>query len=191
MNNTQNPSIILETQRLVLRYQSASDVPLLTDLWADPVVTRFIGGPRDRDWLRSVFEETAKNPQAERYDLWPVVEKDTGLVVGHCGLLDKDVEGRTEIELNYIFSPAVWGKGYATEIAAAIKQMAIEKMGLKRLIALIEPENLASERVALKIGMHLEKETLRPGGGRRIVYVVEVRDEVQAATPMPQAQALA
>jgi RimJ/RimL family protein N-acetyltransferase len=177
MNNTQNSSIILETERLVLRYQSASDIPFLTDLWADPVVTRYMGGPRDRDWLRSVFEETAKSPQAERYDLWPVVEKDTGLVVGHCGLLDKDVEGRAEIELSYVFSPVVWGKGYATEIATAIKQWAMEKLGIKRLIALIEPENAASERVAQKIGMHLEKETIRPGGARRRVYVVEVQDD--------------
>ena len=178
MNNTQNPSVILETRRLILRYQSASDVPFLIDLWADPVVTRYIGGPRDRDWLGSVFEETAQNPHAERYDLWPVVEKDTGLLVGHCGLLDKGVEGRAEIELSYILSPAVWGRGYATEIANAIKQWAMEKMGLKRLIALIEPENAVSERVARKIGMHLEKETIRPGGARRKVYVVEVRDNV-------------
>ena len=176
MNNAQNSSIILETERLVLRYQSASDVAFLTNLWADPIVTHFLGGPRDRDWLRSVFEETAKNPQAERYDLWPVVEKETSLVVGHCGLLDKDVDGQAEIELSYVFSPVVWGKGYATEIATAIKQWAMEKLGIKRLIALIEPENSASERVAFKIGMHLEKETIRPGGARRRVYVVEVRD---------------
>lgn len=173
----QNSLFILETERLVLRYQLASDVPFLTDLWADPIVTRYMGGPRDRDWLRSLFEETAKNPKAERYDLWPVVEKDTGRVVGHCGLLDKEVEDRAEIELSYVFSPAVWGKGYATEIAAAIKQWAMEKIGLKRLIALIEPENAASERVAIKIGMHLEKETIRPGGARRRVYVVEARDK--------------
>ena len=173
----ENPSTILETERLLLRRQWASDIAILTDLWADPKVTRYLGGPRDRDWLQSVFEETAQNPYAEQYDLWPVVEKETGQVVGHCGLLDKEVDGRTEIELTYILSPSVWGKGYATEIGQAIKQLAFEKMGMKRLIALIEPQNEPSERVAIRLGMRLEKEIVRPGGTLRKVYVIEAEDE--------------
>lgn len=136
-----------------------------------------MGGPRDRDGLRSVFEETARGPYAERYDLWPVVDKGTGEVVGHCGLLDKEVAGRSEIELIYVLASSVWGKGYATEIGRALKQHAFEKMGIRRLIALIEPENAASERVAVKVGMHLEREVVRPGGAVRKVYVAE-RDAV-------------
>ncbi|MGA9349190.1 MAG: GNAT family N-acetyltransferase [Anaerolineae bacterium] len=190
MSSKENPSIILETERLILRRQRASDIASLTDLWADPKVTRYMGGPRDRDWLQSVFEETAQNPYAEQYDLWPVVEKETGQVVGHCGLLDKEVEGRTEIELNYILSPSVWGKGYATEIGQAIKQLAFEKMGVERLIALIEPENEASERVAVKIGMRLEKEVVRPGGALRKVYAIDVRDERKAANMRMEPTAL-
>jgi ribosomal-protein-alanine N-acetyltransferase len=173
----EDPSTILETERLLLRRQRTSDIGFLTDLWADPQVTRYMGGPRDRDWLRSVFEETAQNPYAEQFDLWPVVEKETGQLVGHCGLLDKEVDGRTEIELTYIFSPSAWGKGYATEIGQAIKQAAFEKMGVERLIALIEPENGPSERVAVRLGMRLEKEIARPGGALRRVYAIEAKDE--------------
>ncbi len=173
----EDPSIILETERLLLRRQRASDIAFLTDLWADPQVTRYLGGPRDRDWLRSAFEETAQNPDAERYDLWPVVEKATGQVVGHCGLLDKEVDGRTEIELTYVLSPSVWGKGYATEIGQAIKQLAFEKMGVQRLIALIEPENGPSEQVAIRLGMRLEKEIVRPGRALRKIYAIEAKDE--------------
>ncbi len=169
----ENPSTILETERLLLRRQRASDIPFLTDLWADPEVTHYLGGPRDRDWLRSVFEETAQNPHAEQYDLWPVVEKESEQVVGHCGLLDKEIDGRTEIELTYVLSPSVWGKGYATEIGQAIKQLAFEKMRVKRLIALIEPENEPSERVAIRLGMRLEKEMIRPGGALRRIYAIE------------------
>jgi ribosomal-protein-alanine N-acetyltransferase len=172
----EDPSTVLETERLLLRRQQASDIAFLTDLWTDPQVTRYLGGRRDRDWLRSVFQETARNPYAERYDLWPVVEKETGQVVGHCGLLDKEVDGRTEIELTYIFSPSAWGKGYATEIGQAIKQAAFEKMGVQRLVALIEPENEPSERVAIRLGMRLEKEMIRPGGALRKVYVIKAKD---------------
>lgn len=171
----ENSDIILETERLYLRRQRASDIDALTDLWSDPQVTIFLGGPRDREWLRKVFEETARDPFAEKYDLWPVIEKATGPVIGHCGLLDKDVEGRTEIELNYILSPSGWGKGYATEIGQAIIDYAFDKLQLKRLIALIEPENQPSKRVALRLGMHLEGEIIRPGGALREVYVIEAQ----------------
>lgn len=166
-------SFLCETERLALRRQQASDIEFLVELWANPGVTRYMGGPRDRDWLRSVFAETAQHPDAERYDLWPVVEKATGELVGHCGLLDKEVDGQLEIELTYVFTPAAWGKGYATEIGAAIARMAFEEMDVPRLIALIEPENAPSERVALRLGMHFEKEIVRPGGERRRIYVKE------------------
>jgi ribosomal-protein-alanine N-acetyltransferase len=173
MNNNEHSPIILETERLTLRHQQASDVAPLVDLWADPDVTRYMGGPRGRAWLQSAFEETARDPYAERYDLWPLVEKETGQVIGHCGLLDKEVEGRPEIELTYVLASSAWGKGYATEIGQALKGYAFEEMGLGRLIALIEPENSASERVAEKVGMRLEKEVVRPGGELRRVYAVE------------------
>ncbi len=181
MDSGERSRIILETGRLVLRYQQAADVEFLVDLWTDPQVTRYLGGPRDRDWLQSVFEETVKNPSAERYDLWPVIEKKSGLLVGHCGLLDKEVEGRPEIELTYILAASAWGRGYATEMGQALKQHAFEKLGIGRLIALIEPENAASERVALKLGMRLEKEVIRPGGELRKVYVVERADKGRAS----------
>ncbi len=145
----------------------------MVDLWSDPEVTRYLGGPRDRDWLQSELEKSARDPFAERYDLWPVVEKDTNRVIGHCGLLDKEVEGKTEIELNYILSSSVWGRGFGTEIANAIKSHAFMELQLGRLVALIEPNNTASERVAVKIGMHFTKEIDRPGGTRRKVYLIE------------------
>jgi RimJ/RimL family protein N-acetyltransferase len=173
MDKSERSTAILETERLILRYQEASDVPFLVDLWADPDVTRYLGGPRDRVWLESELEETARDPYSEKYDLWPVVEKETGQIVGHCGLLEKEVEGRTEIELIYIMATSAWGKGYATEIARALKRHAVDNLSIRRLIALIEPENAASERVAEKVGMRLEREIVRPGGALRRLYAVE------------------
>ena len=164
---------ILETERLCLRRVQTSDVSALVDLWCDPDVTKYLGGPRDRAKFRIFFEEDAKNPFAEQYDLWPVEEKQSNEVVGYCGLLDKEVEEKDEIEIIYIFKPSAWGKGYATEIGQAISRYAFEEMKLERLIALIEPENEGSERVALKIGMKFEKEVIRPGGAKRKVYVIE------------------
>ncbi len=172
MINGQDPLFILETERLILRRQQASDVTILANLWADPEATHYLGGPRERGWLQSEFKETAKNHFFETYDLWPVIEKQAGQLIGHCGLLEKDIEGKPEIELNYIFFPLMWGRGYATEIGQAIRRMAFTKMGLKRLVALITPGNQASEHVAIKVGMRFEKEVIRPGGATRKLYIV-------------------
>lgn len=172
MNPDRDPLFILETERLLLRRQAASDTEFLIGLWTDPEVTRHLGGPRDKDWLRSVFEETAAAPFQEEFDLWPVLEKASGRPVGHCGLLPKEVDGRPEIELNYIFASGAQGKGYAVEIAAGLREYAHGQLGLRRLVALIAPENEASERVACRIGMRLEKETTRPSGAIRRVYAL-------------------
>ena len=165
--------MILETDRLRLKRLEATDAEALIALWCDPEVTQFMGGPRDPETLRGLFAEDAADPFAETYDLWPVVERAAGDVIGHCGLLDKEVEERPEIELVYVFARAAWGKGYATEIACALRDYAFETMKLPRLISLIEPENAASERVAIKVGMRLEKEIVRSDGAMRRVYAIE------------------
>jgi len=163
---------VFTTERLCLKRLQPSDVLPLINLWCDPEVTRFMGGARDRAKLEVGFKQDVKDPFAERYDLWPVTEKNSRKVVGHCGLLEKEVAGKSEIELIYVFYHVVWGKGFATEIGKALIRHAFEIMNIDRLIALIEPANSASERVAVKIGMHFDKEIIRPGGLKRKVYVI-------------------
>jgi [ribosomal protein S5]-alanine N-acetyltransferase len=167
---------ILETERLRLRRQTADDIPALVALWSDPEVTRHMGGPRERQFLEEEFGKTARDPGKERFDLWPVIERATGELVGHCGLLDKDIEGSVEIELVYVIRAASRGRGYATEIAAAIRDHAFRGLGIRRLVALIDPLNAGSEKVALKVGMRRERDVTRPGGARKRLYVVEAAD---------------
>ncbi len=76
-----------------------------------------------------------------------------------------------ETELNYVFAKSVWARGYATEAARALCTFAAEHLRLPRLIALIDPENRASARVAEKVGMRFCKETIRPTGKRMQVYL--------------------
>jgi ribosomal-protein-alanine N-acetyltransferase len=164
---------ILETERLILRHKLAGDTSALVDLWTDPDVTRYLGGPRAPEQLRAGLEESLTDPPPEDDDLWPVIEKATGLLVGHCGLLAKEVDDANEIELVYVFARSAWDKGYATEMGQAIKRWAFENKGIGRLIALIDPENEASQHVAEKLGMHFEKEVLRPGDVLKRIFAVE------------------
>jgi RimJ/RimL family protein N-acetyltransferase len=167
------PHISLETKRLLLRNTKAEDIPALVKMWTDIDVTRFMGGPRNATLLEKAFKEDASNSNPLLYDQWPVIEKTSGEMIGYCGLLDKEVEGKQEIELVYAFMPSAWGKGFATEISSALRDYALNKMRLRRLIALIEPENEASARVAERIGFHLDRKIIRPGGAERMLYIFE------------------
>lgn len=171
----------IETPRLLIRALSSADIPALIALWTDPEVTRHMGGPRDVTRLQQVYDEELHVADPPRYTLWPVVERATGKVVGECGLLEKDVEGRREVELVYVFTGDVWGQGYATEAAAAVRDAAV-RAGIARLIALIEPGNPASARVARKVGMRLEREVVRPGGAVRQVYAFDLGQGKPAGT---------
>ena len=164
------PPIIAETGRLVIRRLTEADVPAVAALWADKQVTRFMGGPRDFETLRASFRDDLKAPPSA-CDLWPVVEKQSGVIVGHCGLVPKAVDGRDEVELTYVIAAAFWGRGFATEAAAAIRDYAFRQLDLTRIVSLIDPANSASERVALKLGMKFEANTERPSGKMMRVYV--------------------
>lgn len=162
--------IIAETGRLLIRTLTEADIPALAALWSDSQATRYLGGPRDFEKVCGTLREDLGTDPA--FTLWPVIARESGAVIGDCGLLEKEVEGRREIELVYVIAPAAWGRGYAGEAAAAICVHARAALGCQRLIALIHPENAASARVARKAGFVLEGETRRPSGTVMLVYAL-------------------
>jgi len=125
----------LKTERVLIRKIQSSDIPALVEIWTDPEVTQFMGGPRDKDFLVQTFTEDVDAGQPDLYDLWPVIETASNEVVGHCGLLEKEVDGQLEIELAYVLRKSAWGKGYATEAATVLRDCAFETRQLERLIA--------------------------------------------------------
>ncbi len=148
--------INIETERLILRNIIQEDKSFLMNLWTDPDVTEFMGGPRNIETLDPAIEDSINNPFEEEYDLWVLTDKFTGNPVGHCGLLDKEIEGKDEIEIIYVIDRNYQGKGYASEIAEGILDYAFNK-NLSSVTALIKPANNISEKVAVKIGMKMEK----------------------------------
>lgn len=173
MKNEGKYMISLETPRLLLRNIEPHDLDFIVGLWTDPEVTRYMGGPRDREKLIPNIIQNIENPFLDEYDLWPVVDRATGTPVGHCGLLDKEVEGKPEIEVVYVIAREHWGRGYAAEMAHRLIEYAFGEKKLNRVIALIKPDNIASEKVALKCGMKFEKEVIRAGNIKMLLYVRE------------------
>jgi RimJ/RimL family protein N-acetyltransferase len=84
-------------------------------------------------------------------------------LVGYCGFFHQIVDEIEEIEIGYRLHPAYWDQGLATEAATAVRDHAFRDLKLPRVISLIHPDNIASRRVAEKIGMTHEKETVFRG----------------------------
>jgi len=123
-----------------------------------------MGGPRDYEEVLRTLKEDARVSPPPVFDLRPIIEKKTGRIIGHCGILEKDIDGRNEHEIVYVLARSAWGRGLATEVVSALKDYAFDELGLMRVVALIDKDNLKSERVATKVGLSYEKDTVRPNG---------------------------
>ena len=151
---------ILETDRLILRRQTPDDLDALWALYTDPDVVRFIpDAPRSREEAREELEwHMNGHPRRPELGLWATIHNQTGAFIGRCGLLPWTIDGQDEVEVAYLLAKTHWGQGLASEAAQAILTYGFEQLGLSRLICMIEPDNLASIRVAERIGMTFEKE---------------------------------
>ena len=151
--------IILETNRLILRRQVLEDLDALWALYCDPEITKYIpDAPRSYEEAREELEwHKNGHPRNPELGLWATIHKETGRFIGRCGLLPCTIEGQQEVEVAYTIAQEYWGQGLATEAAQAILHHGVEQLHLPRLICLIDPENIASQKVAEKIGMTLER----------------------------------
>ena len=93
--------------------------------------------------------------------------------VGDCGLTPQRVDGAEEVEVGYHVRASLQGNGYATEAAAACRDFARDILGLRRLIAIIDPANIPSQQVAAKIGLKPEKHTT-VFGSQRVIYAASI-----------------
>jgi RimJ/RimL family protein N-acetyltransferase len=150
---------ILETERLILRHQVLEDLDALYALYCDPEITRYIpDAPTNYEETREELEwHRNGHPRHPELGLWATIHKESGAFIGRCGLLPWRIDGREEVEVAYTMARAYWGQGLATEAARAILQYGFQTLNLTRLVCLIDPENIASQRVAEKIGMTLER----------------------------------
>lgn len=149
-------------------------------VFRDPEVMHFGDGVQSAAWVHQWLQRRLEDYRQEPgLGVWAVVEKSSGEVMGYCGLFFfPDVCGQPEIEIGYRLARSHWGRGYATEAARAVRDYAFQTLGVQRLIALVDPENTASIRVAEKLGMVYEKDVMFPGYTHPDrVYALERRDE--------------
>jgi ribosomal-protein-alanine N-acetyltransferase len=174
------------TERLMIRSPQEKDLEPITALWTDPDVTRYIGGPRDGDMVTDSFRQYISEPQAvlqEEWELWwSIIEQRSEQFIGLNAILEKEVEGETVFDLGYFLLPPFWGQGFATEATRRVVAYAFEELNLTSLVAIIDPRNQASQSVAQKLGMRLERESLRSDEVIRRVYRLEQSDWKNASS---------
>jgi RimJ/RimL family protein N-acetyltransferase len=161
-------SIPEPTERLAFREMTEADLEPIAALLGDPELMTYYAHPKDRaealewiHWNQRLYAEHG-------FGLWVIELRETGEFVGDCGLTPQEVDGITEIEVGYHVRRSLQRRGLATEAAAACRDFARDELGLSRLIAIIHPDNVASQRVAEHIGLTLEKEVDRHSGRKRI-----------------------
>jgi len=170
---SQAGKIILETKRLILRRQVIEDLDDLWTLYCNPEITKYIPDAplsfeETKEELEWFMNGHPKNPEL---GLWATILKENGKFIGRCGLLPWTIEGQKEVEVAYTIAQDYWGQGLGSEAAQAILQYGFEKLNLSRLICLIDSENIASQKVAEKIGMTFEKEG-RDETGPFLIYSI-------------------
>jgi ribosomal-protein-alanine N-acetyltransferase len=154
---------ILETARLTLRPFREEDVDLLAELMANLDFMRFSLGPKTREQTAAFLENVIDWHRAGLPSPFAVVIRSDGVLVGYCGFLHQEVDGEKEIEIGYRLHPDYWNRGIATEAARKVRDHAFGDLELPRVISLIHPDNVASRRVAEKIGMLFERQTVFKG----------------------------
>ena len=145
----------LETRRLVIRSFTTQDAPALHErVFGDDEVMRFIprGASPSVERTRGAVERFMRHERENGFALWAVELKDTGELIGDCGLYLVQGTG-PEVEVAYHFGKEWWNKGYATEAAKACLDFGFRECGLAEIIAICFPEHAASRRVMEKAGM--------------------------------------
>jgi len=153
----------VETERLLLREWRPEDFEAFAEMSGDPEVMRFLGGARGgaESWRDMALQ--AGHWALRGYGNWAIERKADSVLVGRAGLWNP--EGWPGLEVGWTLARHAWGHGYATEAAGAAIEWAWNNLETPSLIAIVDAENLASARVAERLGLHrLRQETLHTEG---------------------------
>ena len=149
---------VIDTRRLILRRFTLDDLQAFHQLTSRPEIIRYAQSKPVaslEDALGMMKAAPFHDYATYGYGRFACVWKETGDVIGFSGV--KFVPEISETELGYRFFPEYWGKGLATEAGQASIEFARSDLGLKRLVAMVHPDNVASARVLAKLGFSVEK----------------------------------
>jgi RimJ/RimL family protein N-acetyltransferase len=164
---------ILETERLIIRYLTPEDDAFILELLNEPAFIHNIAdrGVRTLEDARNYIQNGPVTSYAKNgFGLFAVDLKETGIPIGMCGLIRRDV--LPDVDIGYALLERYWNKGYAHEAAAAVLNYGYTTIGLKRIVAITALDNDASARVLEKIGLEYDSIIDLPSlGGQSKLFV--------------------
>ena len=148
----------LETGRLHPREFTLDDVPALVALDSDPEVMRYIGRgvTYTPDQTEAAVHRMLEHYRRHGYGMYALVYKPEDVVIGRCGFKFWEELGR--VEIGWLVARAYWGQGLAYEAAQPVMAYGFEQQNFSEIIAIIDRPNLASSKLAEKLGMRFERE---------------------------------
>ena len=170
--------VILETDRLFLREMNMEDLESLYKVLADPEIMQHYPYTFDEERVRGWIERNMNRYKDNGFGLWAVCLKDTGEMIGDCGLTLQCIDGQMLPEIGYHIRRDCQKKGYAREAAGAVRDWAFANTDYPALYSYCKYTNIPSIKTAESIGMHFEKEY--PDEENKITHVsVLFRDEIK------------
>jgi [ribosomal protein S5]-alanine N-acetyltransferase len=162
----------LETERLLIRPWQPADRPTFARIHQDPEVTRYTHGglPYSEDELDEFFARQARQLEQSNLCMGAMVEKASGGVIGMAGVQPLGTTG--DLEIGWILARESWGKGYASEAGGAAMRHVLETLGRARVVAIIDLGNVASQRVAARLGMRHDRVYTGVELGHRLPEIV-------------------
>jgi len=140
----------LETPRLILRPTRPEDFEPWAQAEGDAETMRYLGGARNRFLAWRGFMTTAGAWAINGFSMFSLIEKSTGRWVGRLGPWRP--EGWPGTEVGWAVVRDAWGRGYATEGASAAMDWAVDHLGWTQIVHSIDPDNVASQAVARRLG---------------------------------------
>jgi len=164
--------IILETERLILRKLTLDDLPATRDIVCDEQTMCAWNGAWSEEENREAIEKQIRGYREDGFGRWAVVLKETGIVIGICGLQYCNTDQDSVLEVGYLFNRAYWHNGYAAEAAIACKRYALEVLGFDEVFSLVRDTNIASMNVAIQNGMLIRRRYTKHYNGEDMSHYV-------------------
>ncbi len=168
---------ILETKRLVLRQFTLDDSAFILELLNTPTWLQFIGDRNVHsieDAENYLLNGSLKSYVENGFGFYAVVAKETGNPIGMCGLIKRDT--LPDIDIGFAFFPNLISKGYGFEIASAMLDYALNTLKIKRIIAIVNPDNEKSIGLIKKIGMQFEEMIKFGDDGKELMLFAKLNE---------------
>ena len=163
---------VLKTKRLILRKIEPADTGDIGRILQDENVMYAWEHPFTEEQVDNWIKENIVRYERDGYSYWAVIEKNTGGLVGLCGLLSEKAGEENNIGVGYIFDKSFWHMGYAYESAFACVDYAFRVLGVDQVTAQIRPNNHSSIKVAEKLGMTVRSQFVKRYRGKDMVHLL-------------------